>query len=213
MISVCLIEDQALVREGISGLLRLVPDIEVVAEAADGEEALGVVARTRPDVLLLDLRLPKRNGLSVLRDLKMRDELPPTLVLTTFDDDVAALEAIRGGAKGFLLKDVSLDQLANAIRTVAAGDVVFQPGLTERIFRETADRSLEFPSSKYPERPTEREATVLRLMAGGYSNGEIASALGLAEGTVKNHVSAVLRKLGVRDRTQAVLKALQLGLI
>lgn len=213
MIRVCLVEDQALVREGICSLLRLLPEIEVVAEATDGDEAMRVIPKTSPDVVLLDVRLPKRSGLSVLRELQARGALPPTIVLTTFDDDAAALEAIRSGAKGFLLKDVSLEQLANAVRTVASGDVLFQPGLTDRVLREIAHRSLEFPSSKYPERPTERETTVLRLMAGGYSNREIAAALGIAEGTVKNHVSAVLLKLGVRDRTRAVLKALDLGLI
>lgn len=213
MIEVCLVEDQALVREGIRSLLRLLPDIDVVAEASDGEEALAIVPQARPDVVLLDVRLPKRSGLSVLRELQARGELRPTIVLTTFDDDAAALEAMRSGAKGFLLKDVSLEQLATAVRTVAGGAVLFQPALTQRVFREIADRSLEFPSSKYPDRPTDRETTVLRLMAGGYSNAEIAAALGLAEGTVKNHVSAVLLKLGVRDRTRAVLKALDLGLI
>ncbi len=213
MIRVCVVEDQTLVREGICGLLRLVPDIEVVAEAADGDEALRVIAACRPDVVLLDLRMPKRSGIEVMRHLQAQNAVPPTLVLTTFDDDDEALEAIRAGATGFLLKDVSLEQLAAAVRTVAAGQVLFQPGLTERLLRSATGRPSAFPSAARPQTPTDRELAVLRLMANGYSNSEIASALDLAEGTVKNHVSAVLLKLGVRDRTRAVLKALELDLL
>jgi DNA-binding NarL/FixJ family response regulator len=213
MIRVCLIDDQTLVREGIRVLLDLVPDIEVAGEAEDGETALRVLAEVRPDVALLDLRMPGLDGLGVLRALRHENRLPPTLVLTTFDDDALMLEAIRLGAKGFLLKDISLSRLAEAIRTVAAGGTLLQPAVTERLLRAALSADTAFPSSAAPEPLSERETAVLRLMTGGLSNREIAESLHMAEGTVKNHISCILGKLGVRDRTRAVLKALERGLV
>jgi DNA-binding NarL/FixJ family response regulator len=216
VIRVCLVDDQTLVREGIRALLDLVPDIEVVAEAADGEAALRVLAAAAPDVVLLDLRMPGLDGLGVLRALRSvpgNTGLPSAIVLTTFDDDALMLEAVRQGARGFLLKDVSLDRLAEAIRTVAAGGTLLQPAVTERLLRAALRTGTEFPSLEEPDPLTEREIEVLRLMAGGMSNREIAGSLGVVEGTVKNHISNILSKLGVRDRTRAVLKALELGLV
>lgn len=213
MIRVFLVEDQAIVRQGLRSLLDLVDDIEVVGEATDGDEAVAEIPGAAPDVVLLDLRMPKLDGLGVLEQLDKSGRLPPTLILTTFDDDSSLLESIRAGAKGFLLKDVSLDQLANAIRTLACGGTMIQPAVTARILKGLEGIRLEFDSLDPPDPLTERETEVLRLMAGGYSNREIAGAFELAEGTVKNHISSILSKLGVRDRTRAVLKAVELGII
>ena len=199
-----------LVRQGIQGLLGLVDDIEVVAEATDGEQALKIIPESDPDVVFLDMRLPRANGLTVLKTLHASGSLPPTLVLTTFDDDDLVLEAVRAGAKGFMLKDVSLDQRTKAIRTIAAGGTFIQPAVTSRLLEGLADRKNDFESLDEPFPPTERETEVLRLMAGGYSNKEIADSLHLSEGTVKNHVSNILSKMGVCDRTRAVLKAIEL---
>lgn len=207
-VRVVVVDDQTLVRRGLVGLLALVPDVEVVGEAGDGEEALDLLGRVAPDVVLLDVRMPRLDGIGVLERLR---GAPPCLLLTTFDDDAVVLDAIRHGAAGFLLKDVTLEQLADAIRAVAAGGTLFRPGVTERALRALADRDRAFRAAAQPDALTPREAEVLRLMAAGFSNREIARALGTAEGTVKNHASNVLTKLGVRDRTRAVLRALELG--
>ncbi len=213
MIRVCIVEDQTLVRQGFRSLLELTDDMKVVAEARDGEEALLVIPKAKPDVVLLDVQLPKRNGIEVLRILKESNQLPPTLILTTFDDDNLVLEGIRAGARGFLLKDVTLKQLTEAIRTLKDGGTLIKPVITERILRGLEQARPDFPSLNPPDPLTERETEVLRLMVAGYSNREIAEAIRVSEGTVKNHVSSILSKLGVRDRTRAVLKALELGFI
>jgi len=209
-VRVVLVDDQMLVRSGISGLLALTPDIRVVAEAADGAAALAVVAAARPDVLLLDIRMPQLSGIALLQQSAAL--LPPTILLTTFDDDEALLDGMRAGAKGFLLKDISLERLADGIRAVAAGATVFRPALTERT-RSAYESSAGAPSPlrEDGERLTARETEVLALMAAGFNNGEIATALGPSEGTIKNHVSSILAKLGVRDRVRAVLRGLELG--
>jgi DNA-binding NarL/FixJ family response regulator len=213
VIRVVLVDDQTLVRQGIRSLLELSGDIAVVAEAADGDEALAAIARERPDVVLLDIRMPKKNGLDVLRELGARHSQSPVILLTTFDDDEALLEAVRTGAKGYLLKDVSLEQLTEAIRAVAGGGTVIRPAVTERVLRGLEHMPRDFDALSPPDPLTKRELEILRLMAGGYSNREIAEALGTAEGTVKNHASSILSKLGVRDRTRAVLRALEKGYI
>ena len=213
MIRVCIVEDQTLVRQGIRSLLDLTQDMKVVAEARDGEEALMVIPKAKPDVVLLDVQLPKRNGIEVLKTLKKTNLLPPTLILTTFDDDSLVLEGIRAGARGFLLKDVTLKQLTEAIRTLKAGGTLIKPAITDRILRGLDLAKPSFPSLDPPAPLTERETAVLRLMVAGYSNREIADAIAVSEGTVKNHVSSILSKLGVRDRTRAVLRALDLGYI
>lgn len=205
MIRVFIADDQVVVRQGLRALLEVEPEIEIVGEAGDGAEAIERIRALQVDVVLLDVRMPRKSGLDVLRELG--DALPPTLILTTFDDSAIALDAIRAGARGFMLKDVSFQQLIGAIRAIASGATVFQPALTHRLLEHTK-RSTEFV-----ERLTSRETEVVRLMAGGYSNSEIAHALGAAEGTVKNHVSSILSKLGARDRTRAVLKALEAGLL
>ena len=213
MIRVVLVDDQNLIRQGIRSLLDLAGDIVVAGEAADGEEGLTMIRRERPDVVLLDLRMPRKDGVEVLKTLQGDGALPPTIILTTFDDDAALIEAVRAGARGYLLKDVSLEQLTAAIRDVAAGGTVIRPVVTERVLRGLEHVRRDFDALDPPDPLTRREIEILRLMAGGYSNREIAEALGTAEGTVKNHASSILSKLGVRDRTRAVLKALELGYI
>lgn len=211
MIRVLIADDQMLIRQGIRTLLEMDREISVVGEAADGAEAVDRVLSMPVDVLLLDIRMPGQDGIEVLRALAARNALPPTLILTTFDDSDVVLDGIRSGARGFLLKDVSYQQLLAAIRAVAGGATVFQPAVTERLLR--AGSALHIDAEAPREELTGREAEVVRLMAGGYSNREIAHALGTAEGTVKNHVSSILAKFGVRDRTRAVLKALETGLL
>ena len=210
-IRVFVADDQLLIRQGIRTLLEMDPGIAVVGEAADGAEAIAVLPSMRVDVLLLDIRMPGQDGLEVLRALAAAAKLPPTLILTTFDDADVVLDGIRAGARGFMLKDVSYQQLIAAIRAVASGATVFQPAVTERLLR--AGTPARVAAEAPHEALTDREAQVVRLMAGGYSNKEIARALGTAEGTVKNHVSSILAKFGVRDRTRAVLKALEAGLL
>jgi len=213
VIRIVLVDDQTLVRQGIRSLLELAGDIAIVAEASDGDEGLTAIAREKPDVVLLDVRMPRKNGLDVLRALKSAGAVPPVILLTTFDDDEALFEAVRAGARGYLLKDVSLEQLTEAIRAVAAGGNVIRPAVTERVLRGLEHMPRDFDALSPPDPLTKREIEILRLMAGGYSNREIADALGTAEGTVKNHASSILSKLGVRDRTRAVLKALERGYI
>ncbi len=212
MIRVFVADDQALVRQGIRALLTLDPDLAIVGEATDGDEAVALITIEKVDVVLLDIRMPKKNGLDVLRHLAARNDLPPTIVLTTFEDAEVVLEAIRAGARGFLLKDISFEQLVRAIRAVASGSTVFHPALTQRLVESRAQLR-PFDSLDRPDPLTDREIEVVRLMAAGYSNREIAHALGTAEGTIKNHVSNVLSKFGVRDRTRAVLKALESGVL
>jgi DNA-binding NarL/FixJ family response regulator len=211
VIRVAVVEDQALVREGIQRLLALEPEIAVVASAEDGEQALEAIAVASPDVVLLDMRLPGLSGLDVIRRLAERGQLPPTIILTTFDDDDIVLEGVRAGARGYLLKDVSLAELVDAIRVVAAGGTAIRPVVSQRVLRGLETMPADFPRSDSPDALTERELEVLRLMTGGYSNREISRALRVAEGTVKNHVSSILSKLGVRDRTRAVLQAVRAG--
>lgn len=214
MIRVVVVEDQTIVRQGLRSVLGISGDIEVVGEAADGIEALEVIERTQPDVVLLDLRMPRLDGVGVLKRLSAAGKLPPTLVLTTFDDDTALFDAIRAGAKGFLLKDCSHERLARSVRDIAAGRTAIEPVVTERILRAVeAAPPLPFESAEIIEPLTGREAAIVRLLAGGYSNREIGDLLNLGEGTIKNHISNVLSKLGVRDRTRAVLKAIDLGYI
>lgn len=214
MISVLLVDDQTLVRQGIRSLLELSDDIRVVAEAADGEQAITMIPQVAPDVVLLDMRMPGKSGLDVLRELSAAQRLPPTIILTTFDDDELLLAGLKSGARGYLLKDVTLEQLVEAVHTVAAGGSLVRPAVTQRLLTGLDDKLRnDFASLDRPDPLTERETGILRLMAGGYSNREIANSLSVAEGTVKNHVSNILSKLGVRDRTRAVLKAFELGLV
>jgi len=215
MIRVFLVENELLVRKGLRSLLELEPELAIAGEASDGTEALAALAAADiADVVLLDLRMPRMGGLELLRELRRLGRETPCLILTTFDDDDAVLDGIRAGARGYLRKDVRLEDLVDAIRRLARGETLIQPALTDRIRRGFAARSPALPSEPALLDPlTARELEILRLMFGGYSNREIADACGVVEGTVKTHVSNILSKLGVRDRTRAVLRALELGLL
>ncbi|NTX01554.1 response regulator transcription factor [Myxococcus llanfairpwllgwyngyllgogerychwyrndrobwllllantysiliogogogochensis] len=211
MIRLVLVDDHALVRQGLRGLLDLTPDLRVVGEAVDGEEALRKVAELNPDVVLMDVRMPRMTGLEALRELRRGPVHRRVVLLTTFDEDAAIVEALRAGVQGFLLKDVSLEELSDAIRRVHAGETLLPPGVAERVTRGLLELSRDFAHAELPEGLTRREVEVLRLIARGLSNREIAQALGTAEGTVKNQTSSILSKLGVRDRTRAVLRGMELG--
>ncbi len=212
-IRVCLVDDQMLVRAGIRSLLELSDSVEVVAEAVDADSAIAIIPQIKPDVVLLDMQMPGKLGLEVLRELGPKGLLPPTVILTTFDDDQYVLAGLQAGARGYLLKDVSLDQLVDAIKAVAAGGTLVKPAVTQRLLSGLSHLENKFAALDVPDQLTERETEILRLMSAGYSNKEIARALDVAEGTVKNHVSNILSKLGVRDRTRAVLKAFELKLV
>jgi len=213
MIRVLIVEDQTLVCEGLEMLLNLAEDICVTGRATDGVEALHSMQEQAPDLVLLDIRMPKMSGIEVLREMKAKVLTAPVILLTTFDDDAALLEGIRLGAKGYLLKDVSLAKLTEAIRLVAAGQSMISPVVTERLLHGMQKAPLPPDDGYENEALTAREAEIIRLMTGGYSNREIAGALYLSEGTVKNHVSNILSKMGVRDRTRAVLKAIEKGIV
>lgn len=213
MIKVFLVDDQTLVREGIRTLLSLSDQVHVVDEASDGLQALERIPLAKPDVVLMDVRMPGMNGIETIKQLRAKNALPATIILTTFDDTESVIEGIRAGARGYLLKDVSLATLVDAIKIVAAGGTLVQPALTERIAQSVIVGAAVSEPKLASEPLSEREREVLRLMSGGLSNKEIANALDLSEGTIKNHVSNILAKLGVRDRTRAVLKAIDAGLI
>lgn len=210
MIRTLLADDHTLVRQGIAGLVALMPDIAVVGEAGDGDTAVQLIAELRPDVALVDVRMPGCNGVEVLRRSQVAGYAPATILLTTFDDDAVLHAGIAAGIAGYLLKDVSLEELAQAIREVHAGKRHLRPiaAQSREAIRGTA---LRFEATTSVERLTARESEILRLIAAGMSNREIAAAIGVVEGTVKNHTSNILSKLGVRDRTRAVLKALERG--
>jgi DNA-binding NarL/FixJ family response regulator len=213
VIRLALVENETLVREGLRRLLMLDPELSVVGEVRDGVEALELLGRVRPDVLLLDMRMPRLDGVGVLEALRTTPNPPPVLVLTTFDDADAFLAAVRAGARGYLLKDVSLEELGEAIRNIASGGTWLKPAMTDSVLRGVLENREEARNDTPDGKLTDRELEVLRLLAGGYSNREIGMALGVAERTVKNHVSSILGKLWVRDRTRAVLKAISLRLI
>ena len=213
-IRVVIADDQGMVRSGFSVLLNAQPDIEVIAEAVNGQEALAHAAGLRPDVILMDVRMPVLDGLQATREITALPDPPKILVLTTFDLDDYVYEALRSGASGFLLKDASAGELANAVRLVAGGDALLAPGVTRRLIAEFARMGApRGPSRKTLQDLTERETEVLALVARGLSNAEIAGRLVVAEQTVKTHVSRVLMKLGLRDRTQAVVLAYETGLV
>ena len=212
MIRLLLADDEQLLRQGFRRLLEIPNDVMVVAEAGDGQQVLSELERTPVDVVLLDVRMPRMSGLDVLDALRLKQEKPACLVLTTFDDAELLLEAARRGAQGFVSKDIALEELLAAIRAVAAGANWFQPALTSSL-REAFDHRRNGTVSRLCQDLTEREIEVLRLMAGGMTNKKIAATLKTAEGTVKNQVSSILSKMGVTDRVVAVLNAIEFGII
>jgi DNA-binding NarL/FixJ family response regulator len=217
MIRLLLVDDQALFREGLHTLLSLHEDLQVVGEAGNGIEALAAADELRPDVVLMDLRMPVLDGVAATRRLLAAHPTTRVIVVTTFDDDELVFDGLRAGAVGYLLKDVSSDKLVEAIRAAARGESFLQPSIAAKVLAEfnRLERSAAPPPPPPPlaEPLSERELEILRLLAGGDSNKEIAAALFIAEGTVKNHVTNILGKLDARDRTQAALRGRELGLL
>lgn len=215
-IRVMLIDDQALFREGLETLLSVHKDIQVVGQAGNGQEALDIAAKLKPEVALMDVRMPIMDGVRATR--RFKESLPgcKVIVLTTFDDDEYIFDALRMGAVGYLLKDVPSAQLVEAIRAAARGESILEPSVAAKVIAEFSRVSSMVPPAQMEalvEPLSERELEILGLIAHGASNKEVAEQLFIAEGTVKNHMTHILGKLGVRDRTQAVLKARDLGLV
>jgi DNA-binding NarL/FixJ family response regulator len=213
MIRVLIADDQALVRTGFRVILDAEPDLEVVGEAGDGSETVELVPQKRPDVVLMDIRMPNLDGIEATRRLTALPRAPRVLMLTTFDLDEYVYEALRAGASGFLLKDAGADELLHAVRVVAAGEALLSPSITRRLIADYARRP---PPSEQPAALAEltpRELEVVRLLARGLSNAEIARALVLGEATVKTHVARVFQKLDLHDRAQAVVLAYETGLV
>jgi DNA-binding NarL/FixJ family response regulator len=209
---VVVVDDQALVRGGFSMILSTEPDIDVVGEAGDGADAVAVCQRLRPDVVLMDIRMPVLDGVEATRRI-VREGATRVLMLTTFDLDKYVYDAIRAGASGFLLKDVPPVELARAVRTVAGGDTLLAPTITRRLLEEFISRPAPGRPDPRLSRLTEREREVLALVGRGMSNTEVARALVVSETTAKTHVSRILTKLGLRDRVQAVVLAYESGLV
>ncbi|MCC5625445.1 response regulator transcription factor [Nostoc sp. CHAB 5715] len=209
MIKVLLVDDQGLIRQGLRALLELEPDLEIVGEAENGEQAINLVAKLQPDVVLLDIRMPIMDGVAATREIQKRFAKTKILVLTTFDDDEYVSAALQNGAMGYLLKDTPSEELAVAIRAVYKGYTQLGPGIVKKLLTQfsnaTPTQSLPVPSSLAELTPREKE--VLRLIATGASNREIAQQLYISEGTVKNHVTNILNRLNLRDRTQAAIWA------
>jgi DNA-binding NarL/FixJ family response regulator len=213
-IRVLVVDDQALVRAGFVKLLEPEPDLQVVGEAGDGSEAVDAAARTRPDVILMDIRMPRLDGIEATRRIRAGSRPARVLVLTTYDLDEYVFDALKAGASGFLLKDAPADQLVAGIRVIAAGDALLAPQVTKRLIEEFASRPTPPPDGPAElAELTAREREILTLIARGLTNGEIASELVLGESTVKTHVGNILSKLGLRDRVQAVVLAYETGLV
>jgi DNA-binding NarL/FixJ family response regulator len=214
-IRLLLVDDQSLFREALRTLLSLQPDFDIVGEAADGEQAVALVAKTRPHVVLMDLRMPVLGGVEATRRIASCADAPRVLVLTTFDEDAEVFAALRAGAAGYLLKACSAEKLCGAVRAAAHGSAVLEPSIAAKLtvgLTQTTARAR--PASPPLSEPlSARELDVLRFLASGCSNKEIGTRLNLSEGTVKNHMTQVLGKLGVLDRTQAALRARELGLV
>jgi DNA-binding NarL/FixJ family response regulator len=213
-ISVLLVDDHALVRAGFRMILETEDDIEVVGEASDGDQAVVATRRLRPDVVLMDIQMPRMDGIEATGRIVGEADLPSRVViLTTFERDDYIFEALRAGASGFLLKNAPPDELVHAVRVVAAGDALLAPSVTRQVIEEYARRPTPRSNDTAIDRLTEREREVLKLLATGKSNSELATDLYVAEGTIKTHVSNVLTKLGLRDRMQAVVFAYESGLV
>ncbi len=213
-VTVLIVDDQRLMRDGLRILLEMENDLEVIGEAGNGQEALEAYEKLAPHVVLMDIRMPVMDGVEAIRQLHSRWPDAKVIILTTFDDDEYVFEGLRAGALGYLLKDVSGEELAEAIRTVAAGGALIDPSVTRKVVAEFARMTAPRAASPSLAEPlSQREREILQLLAQGLTNREIAQRLYLAEGTVKNYVSNILGKVGARDRTQAALRARELGLV
>ena len=214
-ILILIVDDQRILRESLRTLLELENDLAVVAEAEDGQVAIEQYEALQPDVVLMDIRMPRLDGVEATRRLLQRWPAARVIILTTFDDDAYVFDGLRAGALGYLLKDVSGQELADAIRKVAGGGALIEPSVARKVLAEFARLAPPArPAAEHlPEPLSEREQEILHLLALGANNRQIASQLFLAEGTVKNYVSTILAKLGVQDRTQAALRARELGLL
>ena len=212
-IRVLLVDDQRLMRDGLRTLLELEPDLDVVGEASNGQEGVQIYGELQPQVVLMDIRMPVMNGVEATERLCQDWPDAKIIILTTFDDDEYVFDGIRAGAKGYLLKDVSGEELATAVRAVAGGSALLGSSVAQRVLAQFAGLASAKPTAALPEPLSDRELEILQLIAEGLSNPEIAARLFLAEGTVKNYVSNILQKTETRDRTQAVLKAQSLGLL
>jgi DNA-binding NarL/FixJ family response regulator len=208
---ILLCDDQAVIRDGLEMLLNLEKDIQVIAVAQGGAEAVELAAQKQPDLVLMDLKMPGINGIEATRQIRAHFPRIKVLVLTTYDDDEWVFDAIRAGASGYLLKDTPREKIVEAIRGTVAGHSFVDPAVAGKLLNQVASHQTQ-PASLLTEKLTEREADVLRLVAKGLNNGEIANQLHLSEGTVRNHISAILGKLGASDRTQAAVIAIQHGL-
>jgi DNA-binding NarL/FixJ family response regulator len=202
VLRIALADDQALIRHGLRALLQGLGGLDVAIEAEDGELLLAALQRTRVDVIVADIRMPRRSGIEVVRALRARGDHTPIILVTTFDDPALLQGAVQAGAQGFLLKDAAPEELKDAIQRVASGESLIAPATLQRV------REISTETQGVAARLTERELAVLRLVAGGYSNKEIGRTLGISDGTVKNHLTDILEKLQARDRTHAVLKAI-----
>ena len=215
-IRILLVDDQPLFREGLATLLNIHDDITIIGEANNGQEAIDQAVALRPDVVLMDVRMPVLDGVAATRILQQEQPHLPVIILTTFDDDEYVFEGLRAGAVGYLLKDVSSQKLIEAIKTAVRGETFLQPSVAAKVvaeFTRMSGLSATTTMHSLHEPLSERELEILQILASGASNREIANQLFIAEGTVKNHVTNILGKLDVRDRTQAALKAKELGLI
>ena len=208
---IILCDDQAVIRDGLELLLNLEKDFEVIGLAQDGAEAVELIAQKKPDLVLMDLNMPIMNGIEATREIHAKFPDVKILVLTTYDDDEWVFDAVRAGASGYLLKDTPRQKIVEAIRGTMAGKSFLDPAVAGKLMNQVASNQTQ-PTSILADKLTERELDVLRLIAKGINNGEIAAQLHLSEGTVRNHVSAILDKLGVSDRTQAAVIAIQHGL-
>jgi DNA-binding NarL/FixJ family response regulator len=216
VIKILIVDDQSLFREALKTLLNASSDFEIVGDASNGEEALRMVLQYSPDVVLMDLRMPIMDGVEATRRILQMNKPTRVIVLTTFDDDENVFEALRAGAVGYLLKDVSSEKLSEAIRAAHQGEYFLLPSITAKVVSEFSRISKPAPKNQesfLPDPLSPREIEIIRLVATGASNKEIADKLVISEGTVKNHLSSILSKLSVRDRMQAVLKAKELGII
>ena len=215
-IKILICDDQSLFREALRTLLSAFPDLEVVGEASNGEEAIRFTITHSPDVVLMDLRMPVMDGVEATRRLNQLGKNTRVIVLTTFDDDETVFEGLRAGAVGYLLKEVSSEKLVEAIKTAYAGEYFLLPSITAKVvseFSKISRPAKKLDSELMPEPLSPREIEILKIVATGASNREIADKLFISEGTVKNHLSSILNKLGVRDRMQAILKAKEFGII